>query len=376
MSTTLRKILIVDDSPVYRRFVVQTLEGLQGHTVVGQAADGVTALQAIATLRPDVVTLDVEMPGLNGLEVLKQIKKLAPHTEVIMLSSLTLQSASLTIQAIESGAFDFVLKPQGMDLESNRRKLRDALFQRFQAISQNVKRHAFPAPSQPLASRPGPSSSPASLGGRANGHRDAPRREFGTPQVIVIGISTGGPQALRSVVSQLPRDFSVPIAIVQHMPPLFTRSLAEELDRISPLQVFEAASGDSLQAGQIAIAPGGFHLTLQRMAAGITLRVNDNPPERSCRPSVNILFRSAAAQFGNRAIGVVMTGMGDDGTEGARELRTQGARILAQDAQSCVVYGMPCAVAEAGLVDEVVGLNDVASKLTALTRRPALVGRS
>ncbi|QDS90374.1 Chemotaxis response regulator protein-glutamate methylesterase of group 1 operon [Rosistilla ulvae] len=375
MSAALRKILIVDDSPVYRRFVVGTLQGLPGYMVVGQADDGVAALQAISSMRPDVVTLDVEMPGMNGLEVLKQIKQRSPHTEVIMLSSLTLQSASLTIQAIESGAFDFVLKPQGMDLDSNRKKLREHLSERFHAIAQNAKRHSIPRPAA-NARRPAwspglpPTSTPtrnASVG---------QRRSAAAPQIVVIGISTGGPQALRTVVSRLPSDFSVPIAIVQHMPPLFTRSLAEELDRISPLHVFEAASGDSLRAGQIAIAPGGFQMTLQRMAAGITLRVNDDPPERSCRPSVNVLFRSAAAQFGNRAMGLVMTGMGDDGTEGARAMREQGAQILAQDAASCVVYGMPCAVAEAGLVDEVVGLKDVASKLTAITRRPVLAGRS
>ncbi|QDV14899.1 Chemotaxis response regulator protein-glutamate methylesterase of group 1 operon [Rosistilla oblonga] len=376
MFTAPRKILIVDDSPVYRRFVQQTLEGLQGHRIVGQASDGVTALQAIATLRPDVITLDVEMPGMSGLEVLKQIKQISPQTEVIMLSSLTLQSASLTIQAIESGAFDFVLKPQGTDLESNRRKLHKELSERFQVISQNVTRNSGGGQPQPSSSRPAWSPTPTPTRVAASPPGNVPRRAMGSPQIIVIGISTGGPQALRSVVSQLPSDFSVPIAVVQHMPPLFTRSLAEELDRISPLQVFEGTAGDILRAGQIAIAPGGFQMRLQRSANGIVLRVNDDPPERSCRPSVNVLFRSAAEQFGGRAVGVVMTGMGDDGTEGSRAMREQGAHILAQDARSCVVYGMPCAVAEAGLVDEVVGLNDVASKLTALSRRPVLAGRS
>lgn len=372
MSTALRKILIVDDSPVYRRFVVRTLESLPGHTVVGQAADGESALEAIASLRPDVVTLDVEMPGMNGLDALTQIKQLAPETEVIMLSSLTLQSASLTIQAVEAGAFDFVLKPQGIDMESNRKKLHDHLSERFLAIAQNARRHS----GHPQHHRPVDSSRrPAALVAPRE-HAKVSRPASAATQIVVIGISTGGPQALRTLVSKLPGDFPVPIAIVQHMPPLFTRSLAEELDRIAALDVFEASSGDGLRAGQIALAPGGFQMRLERSRSGIGLRVNDDPPERSCRPSVNVLFRSAAEQFGSRAIGLVMTGMGDDGTEGARAMRAQGAMILAQDSQSCVVYGMPCAVAEAGLVDEVVGLNDVASRLTELTRRPVLAGRS
>lgn len=349
MSSRPLRVLVVDDSAIYRKAVRELLEKTPDVEVVGVAANGKIALQKIEQLKPDLLTLDIEMPEMDGIEVLKHLQQNKIDVAAIMLSAFTEEGAKRTTDAVNLGAFDFVLKPQGSNAQESIGKLRRELLPKIEAFRINY-----------LLTHPTSSSSKLEF-------VDAPAERWSGPtELIVIGVSTGGPASLTKVLPRIPKNFGLPILIVQHMPPIFTKSLAEDLDKKCQLEVREAAAGDKVRPGQILIAPGGKQMKIEREDHGVFVRITDDPPERSCRPSADYLFRSAAEVYGGSVTAVIMTGMGDDGTEGCRLLKRRGAKVIAQDEASCVVYGMPRQVAEAGLADIV----------CTLTRIPDMIQRA
>lgn len=374
MNTKLRA-LVVDDSLIFRKIVRDSLASIEGVEVIDVARDGETAIEKIRLLRPDVVTLDVEMPGLDGLQVLEAIQRLKIDTNVIMVSSLTTRGAETTTRALAIGAFDFILKPNHESLEENTRGLQSELERRIEVLR---RRHGRASQNRPQVSLKESSSRDARLATnrtavstvRANATKvAADPRSVAADQLhlserlnlsaICIGISTGGPKALNEVIPRLPATIDVPILIVQHMPPLFTKTMAEGLDAHSALTVVEATDGMRLRGGHVYIAPGGRHMRVGGYPGAWTTEITDADPIKSCRPSVDYLFASAADQFRSQVLGIVMTGMGDDGVDGCRAIAAKGGSVWAQDKDSCAVYGMPRQVIDAGLADHVIPLSQI-----------------
>lgn len=349
------RVLVVDDSTIFRKVVRDALAAEPGVEVVGVAADGRRALEKIDQLQPDLVTLDVEMPELDGLGVLRELHGRSQTPTVIMLSSLTASGAVLTAQSLRLGAFDFILKPGESSLERNVQVLRAELGTRLQLLAARRSESS--------------GSSTAAPNGRASKTNAAEPAQPAKcivlpsakvrPRVIAIGVSTGGPAALAKLLPNLPASLPVPVVLVQHMPPMFTKSLAEDLDRSCALSVREATHGDVLQAGTVYIAPGGRQMKIISPEGRPRVEVTDDPPERGCRPSVDYMFRSVSEVYGPSVLAIVLTGMGDDGAAGCRALKQRGARVVAQDQASCVVYGMPRQVVEAGLADIVCPLGEI-----------------
>jgi two-component system, chemotaxis family, protein-glutamate methylesterase/glutaminase len=346
------KVVVVDDSALYRQMLLTVLGRIAGVEVVGTAADGDAAVELIARIRPDVVTLDVQMPGRDGIEVLRALKQRGLSPRSIMVSSLTAQGAPTTVAALMEGAFDFVLKPAGGDLHVTRDTIQRELAEKLAAVRESMGAPVVAAAKPPIELPFRPS---------AVARFDA----------IVIGTSTGGPQALRAVIPRLPADLPVPVFVVQHIPAQFTGSLAERLDGMSPLRVVEAADGMLVGPGMVLVAPGGRHLGVGHRGEQVACVLDDGPRRRGCRPSVDHLLESAARLWGGRVLAVMLTGMGCDGLDGCRELKQRGGTVLAQSAEGCVVYGMPKAVSDAGLVDEVVPLERMAARLSAWLRGAA-----
>ena len=351
------KVVVVDDSALYRQMLLTVLGRIAGVEVVGTAADGDAAVELIARIRPDVVTLDVQMPGRDGIEVLRALKQRGLSPRSIMVSSLTAQGAPTTVAALMEGAFDFVLKPAGGDLHVTRDTIQRELTEKLAAVRESMGAPGVAAATPPM-DRPFQPSAAARF------------------DAIVIGTSTGGPQALRAVIPLLPADLPVPVFVVQHIPAQFTGSLAERLDGVSPLRVVEAADGMLVGPGMVLVAPGGRHLGVGHLGVGhrgeqVVCVLDDGPRRRGCRPSVDHLLESAAQLWGGRVLAAMLTGMGCDGLDGCRELKRRGGMVLAQSAAGCVVYGMPKAVSDAGLVDEVVPLERMAARLSAWLRGTA-----
>jgi two-component system chemotaxis response regulator CheB len=331
------RILVVDDSVVIRRFISQALAEEPGFEVVGFAANGALALQRAAELKPDVITLDIEMPEMDGLTTVKRLREQACGAYVIMCSTLTSRGASATLDALVLGANDYVTKPSNSGpMDAALKMLRDDLVPK---IRQFFHRRG-PVESR-ITARPAFPGAPIER------------------KVLAVGVSTGGPTALMEILPQFPASFPLPVVMVQHMPPLFTKQLAERLAARSALEVVEATEGMAIKPGRVVIAPGDFHMKLRRAAAGVQVALDQGPRENSCRPAVDVLFRSAAELYAGGVIGVVLTGMGHDGLRGVAELKIRGAYIIAQDRATSVVWGMPGAVAEAGLADAVVELGGV-----------------
>ncbi|GAB4558662.1 MAG: chemotaxis response regulator protein-glutamate methylesterase [Anaerolineae bacterium] len=345
------RVLIVDDSAFMRVALTRMLGQDPEIQVVGTARDGVEALEQIEALRPDVLTLDVEMPRMNGLELLSHLMQTRP-LPVIMLSSLTQEGAEVTIQALTLGAVDFVPKPDRL-LSVN---------QVAQEVIDKVKRAAT-ARVSPMRQAGGPSGTHALL------RPGAPRKpaldgvDDGWEKLVVIGSSTGGPRALRRVLSELPGDLPAAFLIVQHMPVGFTRSLAATLDQNSSLLVREARVGDVLERGVALVAPGGYHLIPDRRGR---VQLDRGPTVNGVRPAVDVTLISAAGVYGPRMVVAILTGMGHDGTDGARAVKSAGGIVVAEHESSCVVYGMPRSVIEAGLADRVVPLDEMAGALVEL----------
>ncbi len=356
------RVLVVDDTAVYRKIVADVIAGISGAEVVGSAHNGRAALMKIASLRPDLVTLDIEMPDMNGIDVLQELKQKHTDVGVIMLSSLTHEGGEMTMRALELGAFDFVPKPQGRSMAENTAAVKNALapmlaaFRRQRQIARRLARGKNSAPFVRAQKRP-------AAAGRLAAVRPTMKRS--SSAIVAIGISTGGPNALARMMPQLPAKMGVPLLIVQHMPPVFTASLAKSLNAKCAIRVKEAENGEPLLPDTAYIAPGGRQMKVAASADGIRrmIRVTDDPPENSCRPSADYLFRSVAHHYVGRATGVIMTGMGADGLLGLKLMKRNGAVVIAQDAASCVVYGMPKGPVECGIVDVVAPLGRIAAEI-------------
>jgi two-component system chemotaxis response regulator CheB len=342
------RVLVVDDAVVIRRLLTDTLAGDPAIEVVGAAASGRIALQKIPQVNPDVVTLDVEMPEMSGLETLAAIRASYPKLPVIMFSTLTARGAAATIEALALGATDYVTKPANVgSVQAAMQAVREQLIPKIKAFCAAAAGQERPAPPRPPAT-----SRPVAA---ASGVRPV--------ELLVIGVSTGGPNALSALLPALPGALPVPVLIVQHMPPVFTRLLAERLQMRCALRVREAQQGEALAPGEVLVAPGDWHLAVMRAGGGLRAQLHQEPPENSCRPAVDVLFRSAAAAVGPGVLGVVLTGMGQDGLRGARDIRDGGGQIVVQDQATSVVWGMPGAVAEAGLADRILPLGEIATDL-------------
>lgn len=370
------RILVVDDSTLYRKVIRDSLCTMPNVEVIGVAQNGKVALERVALHQPDLITLDVEMPELTGLQVLEQLRALRSNTGVIMLSSLTDRGAYATNQALALGAFDFVLKPNERSLEENIDKLRSRLQPCVAAFAASHRRTFSRGGSESFAY-------PSALGQSTKANvcetpgadccnqplffsPSIPPNPKTKPEAVAIGISTGGPAALSSLIPSLPQHLSVPIFVVQHMPPVFTKSLAESLNQKSQLAVVEAENGMQVQPGTVYIAPGGHQMKVHRKGFHVEIEINDDPPQNSSRPSVDYTFRSVAETYNSRTLGVIMTGMGADGVHGCRDIKRAGGSIITQDESSCVVYGMPRSVAEAGLSDSVCSLSAIGPRIVEL----------
>jgi two-component system chemotaxis response regulator CheB len=349
------RVLVVDDSVVIRRLVTNALEQDPDLEVVGVAANGSIALQRIPQYNPDVLTLDIEMPEMDGLETLRRLRRDYPQLRVIMFSTLTERGAAITLEALTLGASDYVTKVSNEgSLDRSMARLREELIpkiKQFFLLPERGRAAARPEPAQVQVSPPLWRS------------KLIPQSTKVRPKVLVIGVSTGGPAALGAILPQLPAAFPLPILIVQHMPPLFTRFLAERLCSSCRLPVKEANQGDQVAAGKILIAPGDFHLKVALNGPEVRVHLDQSPLQNFCRPAVDALFSSIAEVYGGAVIAVILTGMGHDGLHGVEILKAQGASILAQDEASSVVWGMPGAVVNAGFADRVLPLDQVVPEI-------------
>lgn len=340
------RVLVVDDSGFFRRRIVEILEADSRLKVVGTAGDGREAVQKVMELKPDVVTMDIEMPVMDGITAVRRIMKLQP-TPVLMFSSLTYDGAKATLDALEAGALDFLPK-RFDDISQDKEEAKRVLRTRVRLIG--TRRQVAPANAAlPAAPHPALSRRPA-----------ARRTDY---RLVAIGSSTGGPVALQQVLTALPEDFPLPILLIQHMPASFTPAFAQRLDGQCRIHVKEAEDGEILEKGTAYLAPGGRQLGLLERAGQVRIRIYDGDPALHYRPSVDLAFASAAEVFGGKVLSVVMTGMGADGREGARALKQSGATVWAQDEASCVIYGMPAAVVEANLADQILGLSDIGREI-------------
>jgi two-component system chemotaxis response regulator CheB len=367
------RVLVADDSILFRKVIAEALGKLPDIEVVGSAPNGKMAVQRVKELKPDILTLDMEMPEMGGLEVLDALRKSGETVEVIVVSALTKQGGQLTMRALEKGAFDFITKPDTSGAEESREYIRKELAPRMRALGHRLEirkllRGAQSTTSAAVKKETAPAApsmeSLAEVSARMSRLSSVVR-----PEMIVIGVSTGGPNALSVIIPQIPATIGVPILIVQHMPPLFTQSLAESLAGKSKIKVREAADNETAEANTAYIAPGGKQMKLVPGADGRKLiQITDDPPENNCKPAVDYLFRSVANNFPGLAMAAVLTGMGSDGTHGLRLLKRRGCYAIAQNEATCVVYGMPKAVVEAGLADSVLPLDAIASRMISFVR--------
>jgi two-component system chemotaxis response regulator CheB len=357
------RILIVDDSRMYRAAIEAALAGQDEIAVAGSVFSGPKAIDFIRQHPPDVVTLDVEMPGMNGLETLEAIQQwnrsqpAEAKIGVVMVSAFTKRGAEVTVQALQAGAFDFVTKPSETSAEASVLALRNDLLPKIRAFVARRRRAAGQSITRPPSPPPARDRLPAAPIARS-------------VRAVLIAASTGGPQALASLLPKLSTSIDSPILVVQHMPPGFTKSLAESLARKCAGPVVEAEDGQLVVPRSIYIAPGGQHLVLRGNSSGQLLTgLNEQPPESGCRPSASVLFRSAAAILGSEIIAVVLTGMGNDGTAGLGPLKRAGGYVIAQDEESSVVWGMPGSAVGAGLTDVVLPLQSIAQAVEAAAVR-------
>lgn len=359
------KILIVDDSRVFRSIIEEAMKGEVDLQVIGSVRNGEKAIEFIKSSPPDLVTLDVEMPEMDGLETLEAIHEINASNPdrleigVIMVSAFTSKGADITIKALQAGAFDFITKPEGKDVAENISSLRSQLLVKIRHFA--VKRISSMVGRSVARSITTPFRRPLI--------RDARPKIVAPPIVsrhttgikaVLIGVSTGGPRALADMLPELSEKVNLPFFIVQHMPPTFTQSLANSLDATCRHRVIEALDNDPVQDGYIYIAPGGSHMLMHkdRMGRVVTI-LNQDPPENGCRPSVDVLFRSAVDVYGGDMVAIILTGMGADGTKGLGLLKLEGAYAIVQDKETSIVWGMPGSAVEAGYADEILPLNKI-----------------
>ncbi len=362
------RVLVVDDAVVVRKLVTDALSEDPDIEVAGVAANGRIALAKIAQVNPDVVTLDIEMPDMDGLETLAELRKLYPRLPVIMFSTLTERGARVTLDALALGAADYVTKPSNVgSVGEGMRRIRADLVPKIKSLCVAKVPHVLPA------AAPGPVR-PAADARRSVTRPARPGALPSRVDVVVIGVSTGGPNALAEVVPALPRDFSVPVLVVQHMPPIFTRLLGERLDKMCDLAVAEAEEGGVVEAGRVWIAPGDHHMRVRRSGTTVAVRLDQEPPENSCRPAVDVMFRSAVETYGPGVLAVVLTGMGQDGLRGCERIKEAGGAVVVQDKATSVVWGMPGFVAGAGLADSVLPVDRVAGEIMRRTAEGRRIG--
>ena len=366
------RVLVIDDSAVARGLMTRWIEEDPDLVLVGSAVDGEQGIRKAEELRPDLIVLDVEMPKMDGLAALPILLKTVPACRIVMASTLTRRGGEVTIRALSMGAADYAPKPQAGRLAGAEEFRRD-LLSKLKALAPRpippVPSVRDVRPAAPEARSPAAAAAPAPVKRAFQPVASAPisrgttPRSTSRPSIIAIGSSTGGPEALRNVTSKFSEGLTVPIVIAQHMPALFTKILAEHLGKASSLPCKEVEHGERLQAGHIYVAPGDFHFTVRRDAAGFYAALDQSPPINFCRPAVDPLFRSVAEATGGNALGVILTGMGHDGRDGSRALRAAGGTILAQDEATSIVWGMPGAVAEAGLADQILPLSQIGSDI-------------
>ncbi|MDN4472349.1 protein-glutamate methylesterase/protein-glutamine glutaminase [Demequina zhanjiangensis] len=342
------KVLVVDDSVVVRRIVTDALSADNAIEVVGVAQNGSIALSKAAALKPDLITMDIEMPVMNGIETVTELRRRGVRTPIIMFSTLTSHGASSTLDALAAGATDYVTKPTRVaDPTEAVGVIKEQLLPKIKAL---VGRPRMGAPARVA-------------------QHDGPVRR---PRAVVIGSSTGGPEALSKVVSALPGPLPVPVLVTQHMPPVFTAQLAARLDRIGPSRVVEAKAGDRLEPGTIYIAPGDYHLEVQSQGTLVKAVTHQGPQVNFCRPAVDVMFKSAVKVWGGDLLAVVLTGMGSDGRDACRDIKDAGGRVVVQDEPTSVVWGMPGAVATAGLAHQILPITEIAPAIAgAFTGRTA-----
>ncbi|MGY2399795.1 protein-glutamate methylesterase/protein-glutamine glutaminase [Pseudomonas sp. SDO5271_S396] len=370
------KVLVVDDSGFFRRRVSEILSADPSIQVVGTATNGKEAIDQAIALKPDVITMDYEMPMMDGITAVRHIMQRCP-TPVLMFSSLTHEGARVTLDALDAGAVDFLPK-NFEDISRNPEKVKQLLCEKVHSISRSNRRSLFSTPAPTPAAVAAPAPSPASSFGRPApapapaarpapapvraaapaAHSPAPKRK--AYKLVAIGTSTGGPVALQRVLTQLPANFPAPIVLVQHMPAAFTKAFAERLDKLCRISVKEAEDGDILRPGLALLAPGGKQMMVDGRGA---VKILPGDERLNYKPCVDITFGSAAKSYGDKVLAVVLTGMGADGREGARLLKQGGSAIWAQDEASCVIYGMPMAIVKADLADAVYSLDDIGKHL-------------
>ena len=364
------RILIVDDAVVVRRMLADILDADPELEVVGTAANGRIALNKLPQLKPDVMILDLDMPEMNGLETLAAVRKINTHMPIIAFSTMTERGATKTLEALSRGATDYVTKPSTMrGAKSAVDTIRDELVPKVKTFGRRRRPGAPVArgPGQrPLIQRPTrPTTPPPPQRRPAASGLAGKSRGTGRYNVLAIGTSTGGPNALANLLPRLPPNFPVPVVIVQHMPPIFTRILAERLTGASHFDVSEGRNGAVLQPGKAYIAPGDYHMTVARGSNHtVVTKTNQQPPEHSCRPAVDVLFRSVAEIYRDKTLAVILTGMGRDGALGCGKIKQAGGGILAQDEESSVVWGMPGLVAKQGLAEKVLSIEMMAEEIT------------
>lgn len=383
------RVLIVDDSVVVRQLVSKVLKSDPELEVVGVAASGAIALAKIPQVNPDLIILDLEMPDMDGLTTLSHMQKTHAHLPVIIFSVLTQRGAIATLEALSQGAKDYLTKPSSTSKAESIRYIQEHLIPKIKALAPNGKPIGDPQEQRPYSPSPVSSARSAktvmssnstprslnrsdssvpvnpSLGNPYRGQSSKRNAASNLPsvEVIAIGVSTGGPNALATLLGGLSANLPVPIVIVQHMPPLFTERLADRLNHQSPLDVVEGANGMVLQSGQVAIAPGNFHMEVKRQGTQVILHTHQSPPENSCRPAVDVLFRSVVEVYGSGTLGVILTGMGQDGFHGCQCIQEVGGQILAQDEATSVVWGMPGIVVNAHLADGVFPLPQLGAEI-------------
>ncbi len=334
------RVLVVDDSAIMRKLIADILKNDPEIEVVDTAKTGKEAIEKAKVLKPDVITLDIEMPEMDGITALKIIKKEVPQSKVIMFSSLTQEGAKATIESLSLGAYDFVPKPSSKSFYESIKKIEQDLIPKIKSIIPLEKIKTIYKP-----------------------HYITPKIKKGIYKACGIGVSTGGPQTLLKIIPELPPNFPAPILIVQHMPPVFTRQLAERLNSLSRLRVKEAEEGELVKDGVVYIAPGDYHMEVKKENAFVRIKLHQGPPRNFCRPSVDELFESLAEVYNGNTLVLILTGMGSDGKEGAKKIKEKGGIVLAQDAESSVVFGMPKAIIEEGLADEVINLFRIPERL-------------
>ncbi|GAA4628848.1 protein-glutamate methylesterase/protein-glutamine glutaminase [Cellulomonas oligotrophica] len=369
---TRTRVLVVDDSVVVRRLVTDALSREPRIDVVGVAANGRIAMSKLDQLAPDVVTMDIEMPEMNGIETVRAMRKAGHKQPVIMFSTLTERGASATLDALAAGATDYVTKPANVgSVQQSLQRVADELIPRILALAPGGRGGALPHPRAGVSAGAAAAATPSPRGPV----RLQPPRGTHPVRLVVIGSSTGGPEALSKVISALPA-LPVPVAVVQHMPPVFTRQLAARLDRLGPSTVSEAVDGEPLLPGHVYIAPGDKHLTVRTKVATLHAVLENGPPVNFCRPAVDVLFRAAVPAVRGEILAVVLTGMGADGRSGCEAVVAGGGTVLVQDEQTSVVWGMPGAVATAGWAHAVYPINEVAGAVarTVNESRTATVG--